>query len=473
MKNKLLYNIVFYGLGDFLVTAISAFLLLPIYIKYLSPGEYGIFNIVNNNTIIFTYIFQFGIISAFSRLFFQYKSNKEKYINSIIFFHIGSSIILFAFSYFFSDIIFGVLSPSIQKSNYKYIAVLIGFSTFIPNLYYALLRIEQKAKTFFLLQVFTSVLLLGMISFFIFFSSLTLQSLFFSILVTNALMLLMTFCFFWRSLSFQLEFVYIIETIKLGFPIFIGYIAYFFISRYSVVILQTHIDLKKMGVFTFAQQIAVVPTLISAIVGKAVQPYLFASENDEILAVRASNVNRVYKLFLFWVVTGLIFFIEDVFKAILPPNYIPSIPIIQQLLAITLIFNLYLVESSILLYKLKSGIILFITLIGSIINILLCQLLVKNFEINGVLTAMLIAFSATYILQIFFSRRYLKIKYQITEILIFVITLIAFFFLFVEFKVSEFTQYKTLFKIICFIILTIMSIFSLRKIKRYFNAQST
>ncbi|MFN0290513.1 lipopolysaccharide biosynthesis protein [Pedobacter helvus] len=471
MKNKLINNIIFYGLGDFLVTAITAFLLLPVYISNLTTDEYGIFNIVNNNTIIFTYIFQFGIISAFSRLLFSYKDDNESYISSVILFHVISSVVIFTITYLFSDLIFGVLSPSIQKSKYVYIPVLIGFSTFIPNLYYALLRANQKARSFFLFQILTVGLLLGLVFYFIFFSRLSLQNLFISLLVTNLIMLLLISFFFYSKIKFRINYSYIKSTLKLSFPIFLGYIAYFFISRYSIIILQKHITLKELGTYTFAQQIAMVPTLLAAVIGKAVQPYLFSSANDDEFANRSSQADGIYKIFLFWSITGLIFFIEDIFMAILPQNYIASIPLVQSLLAVNLIFNLYFVESSILLYRLKSGLILFITITGSVVNVILCQLLVSKYKIDGAILAMFIAFTITLALQIFFSRKHILIDYKIKEIAFFVLVLGVFLFLFNGIKISSLNQFRQLFKILSFGVLTLILFMSLKKSKNYFYAE--
>ena len=86
------------------------------------------------------------------------------------------------------------------------------------------------------------------------------------------------------------------------------------------------------------------------------------------------------------------------------------------MLLVNLVYNFALVENSVLLYKLKSKIISMITIVGSVFNILLSNYLVVNYNVNGVILAMLLAFSLTFFLESYFSRRYIKYKYNLKEI---------------------------------------------------------
>ena len=160
MNIKLVKNILLYGIGDFIVTGVSAFLFIPLYLKFLSIEEYGILNILNNNTALFTYIFQFGMISAFARFYYLKKAEglEKDYTWNVIFFHLLFSFFLFLVYFVFRSFIVGSLSPSIGSSNLVYYSPLIAFLTFLPALYYINLRIEEKANKFVLYQILMVIL---------------------------------------------------------------------------------------------------------------------------------------------------------------------------------------------------------------------------------------------------------------------------------------------------------------------------
>ncbi|MGZ4118576.1 MAG: lipopolysaccharide biosynthesis protein, partial [Bacteroidia bacterium] len=70
--NKLLKSTFVYTLLGFLPMA-SAFVLTPVYTKYLSPEEYGIISLSNLFNAYLSVFVAIGIDSAFSRFYFKYK----------------------------------------------------------------------------------------------------------------------------------------------------------------------------------------------------------------------------------------------------------------------------------------------------------------------------------------------------------------------------------------------------------------
>lgn len=456
MNLKLIKSIFLYGIGDFIVTGVTAFLFIPLYIKFLSPEEYGIFNILNNNSALFTYFFQFGIVSAFGRIYFLKKAiNKEKeYTCNIIVLHFISSVFLILFYFLFKGFILAQLAPSISKSDIVYYSPIIAFLSFLPALYYVYLRVENKVTRFVFFQVLT-VFVLSVILLLIFiFYQIDLNTILLTFIIGNLIVWIIVIFNFKVKINFN--FKDICETVTFGFPIFISYIAYFFISKYSVIILQKYVSLSEIGMFSLAQQIATVPTLITIAISKAVQPLLFSSESDDELQLKSQRFDVIFKLIMIWIVGSIIFFIDYLFYFFLPEKYSPIINATIYLLIINLIYNFAIVENSILLYKMKSKIILLITLSGSIINVVLSNFLVKNYALNGVLVAMAIAFSVNFLLSVYFSRKHLKINYALKGIFLsgIIIALYILMSSLVIFKTS--IVYKSILSAGSFLALTIL-----------------
>ena len=457
MKFKLVKNILLYGIGDFIVTGVSAFLFIPLYLKYLSPEEYGIYNILNNNTTLFTYIFQLGIVSAFSRIYFLKKAenNQKKYTWNLMCFHFGYSIILILIYFVFKNFIINSLSPSISNSNVVYYSPLMAFLSFLPALYYIYLRIEEKANKFVQYQILTVVLVSILLLLSYIFYQINLLSILISFLLSNFIVWFIVFLNLKFSFSYDINWKDITETLHFAFPIFISYIAYFFISKYSIIILQKHVSLEEIGQFSLAQQIATIPSLITIAITKAVQPMLFSSSSDYELKLKAQKFDSNFKLILIWIVGSLIFSLDILFSYFLPVSYSPVINTAKYLLLINLVYNFAIVENTILLYKMKSRTILLITVCGSVMNVVLSNILIQTYLLNGVLISMAIAFLVNLCLEFYFSRKFIKLTYNLKIIIpsLFYIIMVIIISSSYLFPVGD--LFKTRFAIVSFLILTI------------------
>jgi O-antigen/teichoic acid export membrane protein len=270
---------------------------------------------------------------------------------------------------------------------------------------------------------------------------------------------------FSASFSFSFDIKDLTDTIKFSFPIFVSYIAYFFISKYSIIILQKHISLENIGLFSLSHQIASIPSLITIAITKASQPYLFSSKSDDELKLRAIKFDSSYKLIMIWLVGSMIFSVDIIFNKFLPVSYYPAHNVAKYLLLISLIYNFSIVENSILLYYMKSKIILIITITGSILNIVLCNILVYKYSINGILISMLIAFSVNFLLDIYFSAKHFKLKYDVKSIIVCAFIIISYLIISSD-NYPSLNKYSFLYSIFGFLILTIIICALLNKLNR-------
>jgi O-antigen/teichoic acid export membrane protein len=413
---KVSKNILLYGVGDFIVTGVSAFLFIPLYLKFLDSQDYGVLNILNNNLTLFTYIFQLGVISAFSRIYFLKKTDglEKQYIWNIIFWHLYYSAFLFLIYFTFKPFIFDLLSPSINKNSpVLYYPPLMGFITFIPALYYVYLRIEEEVYKFVQYQILT----VALVSLFILISymsyGINLVSILISFLLSNLIIWGIAIFNIKFSVNFKFGSKDIFETLRFALPIFVGYFAYFLISKYNLLILQKYISLGEIGRFSLSMQIAAIPSLISIAIVKAVQPILFSLNSDSELKYKAQIVDKNYKIFMVWMVGCLIFSLDSLFVFILPTSYQSIIETTKYLLLINLVYNFGVIENTILLYKLKGKKILLITLFSSVLNVWLCNILIKTYSVNGVLFSMAVSFAVSFLLELYFSRKFIKLNYDI------------------------------------------------------------
>src|SRR6476619_6718115 len=75
-----------YGLGDVAVSIVN-FLLLGIFVRYLSADDYGVLGLLGSVEVVAKIVFRFGLDGSFMRFFYDCKTEEERQrLASTIFF---------------------------------------------------------------------------------------------------------------------------------------------------------------------------------------------------------------------------------------------------------------------------------------------------------------------------------------------------------------------------------------------------
>lgn len=159
---KDLENFSVYAIGSILQTAVG-FLLLPIYIKYLSPAEYGIISVIWTVSSILAVVTNLASGSGFFRLYFESagqeseeKGEKRLFTTTLIW-HLATALLAFIFAVFTAK----YLSLFFFKSDaYRLSILLAGLFIFISplrELFFLTLRLRQLAKKFVIYSLFYSI----------------------------------------------------------------------------------------------------------------------------------------------------------------------------------------------------------------------------------------------------------------------------------------------------------------------------
>lgn len=152
-------NITVYGLGDVAVSIVN-FLLLGVYVRYLTPGDYGAVGILGGLEVIAKIVFRFGLDGSFMRFFYEVDDGEgRRRLASTIFFFLlllnGSVLLaLLAGSTTLTDTLIGDRAYAGALRLMLINTFLIGF-TFFP---FHVLRMEQRTKTFSAFTLARSVL---------------------------------------------------------------------------------------------------------------------------------------------------------------------------------------------------------------------------------------------------------------------------------------------------------------------------
>ncbi len=385
---------ILYGLADSLVVLVGGFLLLPLYTAALSREEFGSYIAVRTNLELLTYLMHFGLISAVSRLYFDYRLRGEgrAYIVSIALWFPLQLLFAGVFLLTVGRLIWGELSPGVAVMPNLLFAFAIAAANFYFNLTTTTLRAEQRVATFVAVQLGAAAVLVGAAFFLLVGQRLGLIGLMgalFASAAAGALALPLTLQ---GGTPLHLDFAHVRHSLRYALPIVAGLVSFFILNRVSILILQRFVPVADLALYGLAQQIALVVTVAAVAFGKAIQPVLFAAEPERLPALLRQWM-AIYVLALSSVASLILVFSVDIIALVAPVSYRAALLIILILVTAAFVYGLTLTSDTAVLCMRKPGASAAITAGGAALSAILSLALIPRFGLVGGAAALLIASS--------------------------------------------------------------------------------
>jgi O-antigen/teichoic acid export membrane protein len=378
----LLKDTIIYGVGDFIVTGVNGFLLLPIYVQYLGEEQYGLYGLYTMSLTLFTYLIQLGLISGFSRVFFIYEpADRQRYMNTILTFHTLYIVALTAVFFLVSEPLRQGMSPALPPE-FFFMSYLTSFLTFLPALYAIRYRLQQETVRFVRIQVVTVILIVAAVLVVLPLMRGNLRDLLYGLAVANGLMWMFFVIKSLPAYKVSLDKKAISETFKIALPVFLSYVMLFVVNKFGLIILQRHVDLEEVGLFSFFQQLSGVLLIISIAAGKALQPVIFAS-NKEDLERTFERRDRNYKNALFFISALLIIYSKEFILVFFNDFYTLRLEVFYMLVLSGYLFTSILLQNTVLQYFLKSKWLFNCVLVSGVTSIVFNLFLVPRMQLNG------------------------------------------------------------------------------------------
>lgn len=128
-----------------------AFLLLPLYTRFLTPGDYGVVAVVSSLAITLEILFMFSLSGAVTKFYFDFRDDPtelKRFYGTVFSFLFIVSIILSSISLIWGDVL---LSPLLDEIKFNpYMSVAVGGLFFFPvyDLYLNVLQTEERTVEF-------------------------------------------------------------------------------------------------------------------------------------------------------------------------------------------------------------------------------------------------------------------------------------------------------------------------------------
>ena len=384
-----------YTLTDVIGRAMS-FILLPIVSYFLPPSELGI---ATNFTVLTSLIILLaGLAIVNSVPYFFYEQNREEnvsLISNLLMLCLGLSVVIWGLAACFSQLIFEYLQLSLHI---QLLGVVFVIGSLISSINLILLRLENKPKQFAILQVLQIILhALFVILFVIVLRGGGEGKIYAEVLVFSVVGLIHLVMMLRKGyISFRFQMPWIKRLLRFGLPLLPHSISFWLKGGMDKVFITTYCGLQFNGLYSMAISVSSVYTMLMQSFFNAYTPYLqkrlAGLDGGQCHEEKRSIVKQIYLIYALFGIVGILAVVIcwGIFHYMIDSKYLPAMAYLPLIILANFIYTFYNFTIE-FIYKVKKTLVMgIITFTGSLIQMLLSYVLIKEYGVMGAVYSLLI-----------------------------------------------------------------------------------
>jgi len=417
---KLIKQSAIYGFGHILSRSIG-FLLLPLHTNFISPHDYALY-IYGYAFIPFVAIFySAGINSAQLRYYLLAKDEVDKYkiVTTALITTLVISLLLSILFFLFSDTCAQLV---FNNTHYGFlIRISCGIMLFdaLLLILFNILRAEEKAVRFVLLNLLNVFLTIFLNVFFIVYLKKGISGIF----IANLIASVVTFCVLilltHRSIARQFSLPLAKELSGFGFPLIPSVLSMVVLTMCDRFIIRELMGDEAAGVYGAAYKLGMFMNLIITAFRYAWHPFYLSTASED--ANAKLIFSKVLTYFLFF--CGFVFLVISIFIKemvqfqmfglhLFGKEYWGGVAIVPIIMASYIFYGIYLNFEVGIYLENKTKYLAVVTVLSALLNILANFLLIPYFGLNGAAYATLLAYMFMASSLYFYVNRFYKIPYE-------------------------------------------------------------
>jgi O-antigen/teichoic acid export membrane protein len=314
-------NLAVYGLGD-LVTSIASFLLLPLYVRYLTPDDYGVISLLLTIEAVSKIVFRWGLDSAFMRLYYDCpdEASQQRLTSSIFWFLVGTNGLALAIALMFApqlaSHLFGVEHTTTLR--------LMLVNTFVVGFYFFpfnTLRILGKPPQFAALTFSRTVATLALRIFWIVFWRLGVLGIVLADLVVTAVFTGILWRWFTPLLRWRFSWGVMKDALRFGLPRLPHGIAHQITAVGDRYILSHYVALRDLGIYSIGASFGLAVKLFLAAFEYAWVPFCYEQAKEPDAKTTFSVVTTYTLAVLVLLAAGLSAIARDIVRLMTAPQF--------------------------------------------------------------------------------------------------------------------------------------------------------
>jgi len=409
-----------YGLGNIL-NAITSFIMLPLYLNYLTPAYYGIISIATALRNIMFMMCKMGLDKGYRRFYFDCNSDEERkrLFSTLVFSLIIFNTIVLILLWFYGDIIFSLLIKDIPFHPYIWLVALTIFFNIPYHMQLRRFLTINNAKRYVQL------------SYTIFFLNISLIVLFIAVFKEGAIgklkadliamVIASVSCVFWlrRDLKFTFNIGELKSVLKFSTPLVPAGMSNWVLKLSDRLFIAHYLTANAVGLYSLGYKLAsIIEIVIMSIQTAILSRFYYLSKNNRDEAVNVFSKLNTYILLIAVTLAFILSIFSKELIWLLTSNidYLESANIIPLISTGLLFWAAWIIPCATLSYTKDTHIISKVLITMSLISMGSNIILIPRFGMYGAAYSTIITYFLRYIWIYFEAQKKYRMDYEIIKI---------------------------------------------------------
>lgn len=392
------------------IPSLSAFLLMPFYLSYITLEEFGYFSVLLMINTFLTIFATMQLHSSIVKFFLEYKDDEFKqkqYLTSLLVVSVFISIVFLSFIYYFLDEIKVLFELQKLSNELVLLGLLIAFINGFKVFYESINRILQHAKDVLVSNILATIFLVGCSYSFLKYYDMNLYGIILATFISSVLALVYYMIINKKYFVLSVDFKLIKEPTKFA----IGLIPHTLSKNIYVLadrfILLKFVSMSDVGIYAIIDKVANMLKLMTSNFGKAFTPF-FMTNNSNAVSMNLSQMILITNYIFLGFLLGLTLFSKLILDFI--QDGLEIYAYLTVVLSTAFIFkNLEMYLTNFLLDNKQTKYISIISFSAAILNIVLNLIFIPIYGIVAATITTTISYFIGFIVAYYYVDR--KFKY--------------------------------------------------------------
>jgi O-antigen/teichoic acid export membrane protein len=411
-------HLAIYGAGDVAVQALN-FLLLPFYVRYLTPSDYGVLALLASVEATVKLFFRWGVDGAFMRFWYddEEERGRQRLASTLFFFLLGTNGVLLVLSVVAAPFIAERLLQSPGYTTALQLVLLntfaIGF-TFIP---FHVLRMQKRAREFSTLTLARSASTLILRVVLVMFAGWGIMGVVIADVVVTAGILAVMIRLFASVIRPAFSAAVLRKSLAFGLPRIPHGFALQLMSVGDRFVMTRYLPIQEIGIYSIGVSFGLIEKIVLGAFEYAWAPFYYATAREPDAPRVFSSVATYGIAILCLMTAGLSAIAADLLNLVTHGQYVAAAGVVTWTAVGVTFYGVYLLTSIGLNITSRTAYYPVTTAVGAGVNIGLNVLLIPRFGIIGAAWANAASYALQAALAYHFSQRFYPVTYEFGRVL--------------------------------------------------------
>lgn len=448
-------NSVIYTVGNILSRGIYI-LLIPVYTRYLAPGEYGAIDLFMILGSIVTLTASLEITQAVAR-FYQDAIGRDKatYTSTAFIFILFMYSIYLILSYLFSDIMTLYLLNDISQKDVFLLASVAIASSGVFYFTQNQLKWQIQPKDSVVVSIVNVLIIAFIAVYLLVIQNMKIESIFIGQIVGNITAVVVSMKLAGGSYKFKFVFDKLKEMLSFSYPLVFSGIGVFVAMYIDRIAIKGIMGLEELGIYGLAYRFAAIAGLVMMGFQQSLAPLVYKHYKEKETPQNIASIFYIFSIIAILVISGTILFSKEIVVLMSTEKYYQAAEILPILIISVFFSNMYIFAPGLGIAK-KTQKIALVNIAGAFLNTFLNFSLIPLYGLYGAAFATLTSAIVIFSIYVILGQKYYYISINwLKSVLIFVSvlslsSLIKYFF--IEITITNILV-KSFFMIIILLIL--------------------